>query len=155
MSESHNVMGLFYKKLLYDHTLRQWQEDAYFLIATLYPFEKQAKQTPDSSDAEPTQRPKNFGASLGQIRRRLASNKEGVAGLDNRFERLLDADEQQLSFYLRREVQFLTNADGRIDWANLLNDLLKWHYPSRYVQRHWARAYFTTQPQQPENEFSG
>lgn len=147
ISESHNVAGLFYKKLLFDRTLSEAQEEIYFLVATLYPFEKQPKQKPEG-ESEPPQRPENFGVSLGEVRRRLERNKAGSAnGLDNRFERLLDAGVEQLPFYLRREVHFLINADGRMDWQHLLRDLLRWDYPDRRVQRNWARAYFAASSQ--------
>jgi len=131
LDESHNALGLFYKTLLRDANLPEWVEDRYFLVATLFPFEK-----PNAAN-KPI--PPNFGASLRGVR--TEKNKEG---LDNRFERLLDADEQQLPFYLRREVQFITNEGGRINWEQLLRDILGWQHPSRYVQRKWARAYFAT-----------
>lgn len=143
IAESHNVTGLFYKKLLFDRTLSEAREEVYFLIATLYPFEKQIKQESEPADVEPPKSPENFGASLGEIRRRRQAEKEGSTdGLDNRFERLLDADEQQLPYYLRREVYFLTNEGGRVNWDQLLRDLLHWDYADRRVQRNWARAYF-------------
>jgi CRISPR system Cascade subunit CasB len=144
MDEAHNVLGLFYKRLLYDRTLRDWWEEIYFLVATLFPFEKKRKREQESSFAEPTERPRNFGASLGQIRRSI----KGVEGLDTRFERLLDADEQQMPFYLRREIQYLFNNNGRVDWERLLKDLLDWNHPDRWVQRTWARDYFSTPVQE-------
>jgi len=150
MDESHNALGLFYKRLLFDYSLRERDEDVYFLIATLFPFEKKPKQTPESSATEPSERPKNFGASLGKIRHRIEGKKEGAAkGLDNRFERLLDADEQQLSYYLRHEAHFLMNQEGgRIHWEQLLRDLLIWDYADRRVQRRWARDYFASPAQE-------
>lgn len=144
MDESHNALGLFYKKLLYDRPLKDWEEETYFLVATLIPFEKKPNQAKEGATGEQPERPRNFGASLGQIRRRIT----GVEGLDTRFERLLDADQQQLPFYLRREVQFLFNEGGRIDWTKLLRDLLNWDNPDRFVQRAWAREYFSTPVQE-------
>lgn len=137
--ESHNALGLFYKKLLQDRTISEWAENHYFLVATLYPFEKRPKKKPDENQ-EPLPSPGNLGASLRTVR----TEKNGE-GLDHRFERLLDADEQQLPFYLRREIQFLTNEGGRVNWERLLHDLLRWQSPNRFVQRRWARDYFATQ----------
>lgn len=148
ISESHNAAGLFYKKLVHDHPLSEAQEEIYFLVATLYPFEKPSKQKPEV-ETEPPERPENFGVSLSEIRRRLENKKAGSAnGLDNRFERLLDAGVEQLPFYLRREVHFLINEGGQVDWQHLLRDLLRWDYPDRRVQRNWARAYFATSTQE-------
>jgi CRISPR system Cascade subunit CasB len=137
MGESRNVLGLFYKKLLHDRTLPEWAEEPYFLIATLYPFEIQRTARSKTPGPPP---PPNLGASLRAIRK----EKNGE-GMDRRFERLLDADEQQFPFLLRREVQFLVGEGGRVHWAQLLHDILRWQHPFRTVQRRWARVYFSTQ----------
>lgn len=137
--ESRDVLGLFYKKLLYNSTLSERNEDSYFLVATLYPFEKQPKKS-KSETAEPPPTLPNFADVLGQVAR---SNEKSRDGLDRRFERLLDADSQQLPFYLRREIQFLTTVGKKLDWAQLLYDVLHWQSPDRYIQRRWAREYFT------------
>lgn len=131
--ESRNVLGLFYKKLLYNRPLSEEEEDSYFLVATLYPFEKRPK-----SKDEPSSEPSSFANVLGQI----ARDHKSQVGIDRRFERLLDADNQQLPFYLRREIQFLTNEGRKLDWAQLLHDILQWHRPDRHIQRYWAQQYF-------------
>jgi len=127
LQESRGAMGLFYKQLLPPDMTYRPNEDWYFLVATLYPLEKEQKGSI----------PGNFGDSLRRIR-----NAKNEAGLDRRLERLLDADEQQLPFQLRQAVHFLTSNRGRINWERLLKDLLGWTRPDRYVQRQWARAYF-------------
>ncbi len=146
MKESHNAMGLFYKKLVYDRILREYEEETYFLVATLFTFQKKHKFNSENvgEEKEEQMASKNFGKSLGEIKRRMnAKKKDSAKGLDTRFERLLDADEQQLPFYMRREVQFLFNNGGSVDWAKLLKDLLRWNHSDRYVQRGWARDYFS------------
>ncbi len=143
LSESRDVLGLFYNKLLSCIQIPEWQEETYFLVATLYPFEKRDRRQREGvagSTDTPQSRPRNLGASLHQIR----SEKNGT-GLDRRVERLLDADVHQLPFYLRREVQFVANEGGRIDWEILVQDILRWTHPDHYIQRNWARDYFTTQ----------
>lgn len=136
--ESRDVLGLFYKKLLYNHTLFERDEDSYFLVATLYPFEKQVKSKSEPTSEPPPTSP-NFADVLGQI----ARSEKNRDGIDRRFERLLDADNQQLPFYLRREIQFLATAGRKLDWAQLLHDVLQWHHADRHIQRRWAREYFT------------
>ena len=157
LNDSRDVMGLFYNKLLRDMQVKEWDEETYFLVATLYPFDKRRAQQQETAEtnqapgeeaelAKEKRRP-SFGVSLRGIR----SEKNGN-GLDRRVERLLDADVHQLPFYLRREVQFVTNEGGHINWPHLLDDLLKWGHPDRYVQRNWARDYFTYQPaKEPAN----
>ena len=127
------MLGLFYKKLLYNYAIPEWAEDRYFLIATLYPFEKRPKSKTEAL-AEPLPTPPDFAVALGEV----AHSQQGRQGLDTRFERLLDADEQQLPFYLRREIQFLTTAGRKLNWAHLLRDILRWQNPDRNVLRRWA-----------------
>jgi CRISPR system Cascade subunit CasB len=129
LNESSRAAALFYNKVL-PYGVPPWAEDWYFLVATFYPLEKETSGAP----------PPNFGLSLRQVR-----NSENEAGLDRRVERLLDADEQQLPFHLRQPIHFLTSNRGRVDWGQLLNDLLRWSHPERYIQRKWARAYFAKQ----------
>ena len=129
LTESNRAMGLFYNKLL-PYSVREFDEEWYFLVATLYPLEKETSGTP----------PPNFGSSLRQVR-----TDKNSSGLDRRVERLLDADEQQLPFHLRQAIHFLTSNRGRVRWGQLLEDVLHWSAPSRYVQRRWARAYFANE----------
>ena len=126
--ESSRVLGLFYDKVL-PYGVGQWAENWYFLVATLYPLEK------ESSSEIPL--PSNLGKSLQQIRTEKNGN-----GLDRRVERLLDADEYQLPFQLRQAVHFLTSNRGRVDWGRLVQDLLYWSDAEHRVQKRWARDYF-------------
>lgn len=148
LNDSRDVMGLFYNKLLRDLPVNKWDEETYFLVATLYPFDKRRKQkaeTQTESDQAVEDSIRKHPPSFGHSLRSVRSEANG-SGLDRRVERLLDADESQLHFYLRREVQFVTNEGGHIDWVHLLKDLLQWGHADRYVQRNWARDYFTYQP---------
>lgn len=155
LNDSRDVMGLFYNKLLRNITIPERAEETYFLVATLYPFDKRrgrqeaseaAAEQPEDGATKKKRRP-SFGRSLRQVR----SEKNGN-GLDRRVERLLDSDDDQLIFYLRREVHFVTNEGGSIDWVHLLDDLLHWQHADRYVQRNWARDYFTYQPAQSNSD---
>lgn len=152
LNDSRDVIGLFYNKLLRGIQVGEWDEETYFLVATLYPFDKRGRQVAEDADVEKSTEPdakegkkKKQLPSFGKSLRGIRTEKNGN-GLDRRVERLLDADAGQLPFYLRREVHFVTNEGGHIDWATLLDDLLKWDHPDRYIQRNWARDYFTSQP---------
>jgi CRISPR system Cascade subunit CasB len=125
------AMGLFYNRV-FPYNARDRDEDWYFLVATLYPLEK---------DSPHSYLPGSFGGSLRQVR-----TGENENGLNRRMERLLDADEQQLHFFLRQAVHYIASQRGRINWGRLLQDLLNWSHPERWVQRRWARDYFTNQP---------
>ncbi len=125
--ESNRVLGLFYDKVLPPQI--QYNEDWYFLVATLYPLEKERDTA--------TPPPASLGLSLRQVRTEKNGN-----GLDRRVERLLDADKQQLPFQLRQAIHFLISNQGRVHWENLLADVLQWSYPERGIQKKWARDYF-------------
>lgn len=122
LAEARNALGLFYRIL--PPGVLQAQENAYFLIATLYPLADGGGRG-------------DFGQAL-----RRARSAQNRRGLDRRIEILLDADETQMSFRLRQSVCFLQSCRVRIDWTSLLEDALRWNHPERFVQRKWARSYF-------------
>jgi len=123
LREAHNCTGLFYRLLPYGVPV--WQEETYFLVATLYPLADAAKEG-------------DFGVSL-QRARQVSNSK----GMDRRVEILLDADAKQLPFRLRQAIRYLKANEVRVNWQSLLEDLLDWAKPGRRVQQRWARAYFT------------
>jgi CRISPR system Cascade subunit CasB len=102
------------------------EEAIYFLVATLYPL----------ADSRNDQR--SLGAILRAVRQSRASES-----IDRRFQALLDSNSENLPFRLRQAVRLAAASDQSIDWRRLLNDLLNWDHPDRYVQLQWARDYFT------------
>jgi len=122
LAESRGVLGLFYSLL--PPGVSDYQHEAYFMIATLYPIADSGGQG-------------NLGEALRQARQ--AKNAKGV---DRRIEILLDADDAQLSFRLRQAIRFLKSNNVRINWPRLLADMLNWTHPNRFIQQQWARSYF-------------
>jgi len=104
--------------------LEDYELDTYFLVATLYPLAEAGG-----------------GGNLGTALRR-AQSKSNKAGLDRRVEILLDADKAQLPFRLRQAIRFLQSNRVKVNWPQLLSDLLWWNTPGRKVQQCWARSYF-------------
>lgn len=131
ITEAQN-MGLFYRILREIYGLSPAQEEMYFLVATLYPLA-------DNSNSVG-----NFGAVLHRIRAAKQRSNEPTKSLDRRIEVLLDADISQLPFRLRQAVKLLisTEKEVYINWQKLLEDLLKWNWPSRSIQKEWAHEYF-------------
>lgn len=123
LSECSDGLALFYKLL--PHGTPQYQEEMYFLVATLFPLAESGGKG-------------DFGSLLSK-----AQNSTNQKGLDRRVEFLLDADDDQLSFRLRQSVHFLQSCWVRVDWVQLLDDLLQWKHPDRYIQQRWARSYFS------------
>jgi CRISPR system Cascade subunit CasB len=123
LAESRDALGLFYSLLPFG--MPPAKEEIYFFVATLYPMAEGG----NSGD---------LGAAL-----RRARQDKNAKGLDRRVEILLDADATQLPFRLRQAIRFLQSNRVRVDWPYLLQDLLYWTHPDRFVQRQWARSYFS------------
>lgn len=125
MAESHNALGLVFR--LMPPNVPPFQEETYFLVATLFPLAASGGEG-------------NLGDALYRVR-----DPKYDQGLDRRMEVLLDASREQLPFRLRQALRFLESRRGMVDWPQLLEDLLAWDHPKRYVQEQWARAYFAGQ----------
>lgn len=123
LAEARDCLSLFYRVL--PKGVHPAQEESYFMIATLYPLAKQGKVG-------------NLGDSL-----RRATDESNRKGIERRIETLLDSDVNQLSFRLRQAVRFINSNDVAIDWQQLLDDVLQWSHPRRFVQKQWAKAYFS------------
>jgi|LFRM01.2.fsa_nt_gb CRISPR system Cascade subunit CasB len=121
------------------------QEEIYFLLATLYPLND--GQAPNG----------DFGSSFAQLRMKRESES-----LDRRMNILLDSDFDwdaqgrlkggELGFRLRQAVKLLASEDIGVNWVVLLEDLLRWSHPDKYIQKRWARSYYGTVNRQAEKE---
>ena len=122
LAEAKEALGLFYRLL--PHGVPVYQEEIYFLVATLFPLAEGGGKN-------------DLGVSLY-----LVQSAKNSKGLDRRVENLLDADLVQLHFRLRQAVHFLQSCRVRVNWQQLLEDLLQWDHPDRFIQQRWARSYF-------------
>ncbi len=123
LGEARDVQRVFFQTVPYE--VHERQHEDYFLVATLYPLAE----------------PRAGGASLGATLRRVRQSRES-ASLDRRFQALIDSDREQLPFRLRQAVRLAAASEQPVDWAQLLDDLLAWEHPERYIQLRWARDYF-------------
>lgn len=125
LGQSRGIHALFFRLLPYG--IPRSQEAWYFLVATLYPL------------AEPSSK-----GTLGDALRHARNNHpEREKGFDRRLEVLLDADPDQVPFRMRQIVRLLSAAEIPVNWNQLLQDLIRWNHPNRYIQEKWARAYYT------------
>jgi CRISPR system Cascade subunit CasB len=129
LGEARDVHRVFFQALPYELIGRSFEEELYFLVATLFPM------------AEPRGAGTSLGATLGRVRRSRES-----ASIDRRFQSLIDSDREQLPFRLRQVVRLAAASDQPIDWARLLEDLLRWEWDGKPVQTQWARDYYVTRP---------
>lgn len=125
LGEARDVHRVFFQAAPYAIVGRPYEEETYFLIATLFPMAEARRDA----------------ASLGTTLRTVRHNRES-ASIDRRFQSLIDSEREQLPFRLRQAVRLAAASDQAIDWEQLLNDLLAWEYEGKPVQRRWARDYF-------------
>lgn len=127
LAEARGAMALFYRLL--PAGVSSFQEETYFMVATLYPLAEEGGAG-------------NLGSAL-----REAQSEKNQKGIDRRIEVLLDADPGQLPFRLRQTIHFLQSNRVKVNWTGLLQDLLNWNHPDRFVQQNWARSYYAVAPQ--------
>ncbi|NLX42971.1 MAG: type I-E CRISPR-associated protein Cse2/CasB [Chloroflexi bacterium] len=111
----------------------RYLEEAYYLLACLFAYH------PTSGGS----------GNLGEAFRRSPQRGEDTAATERRFAALLAAHPEDLPFYLRQAVSFLKSREVPVDWGQLLSDLLAWGAPDGFVQKRWARS-FWSRPVQPD-----
>ncbi|QDU60456.1 CRISPR-associated protein Cse2 [Planctomycetes bacterium Pan216] len=87
--------------------------------------------------------------TLGAAFRQLA-RQDDSDGPERRFTTLLNADAEDLPGRLRHAISLLRSKDIAVDWIQVAKDLFNWSHPDRFVQRQWARDFWS--PQSGENE---
>ena len=80
----------------------------------------------------------DFGSTL----RRARKDQQPDAGIERRFQQLLEADVEQLPRLLFQLVTLLKSRGVPVNWHQLLRDYWGWNHPSGYVQRRWAASYW-------------
>ena len=76
-------------------------------------------------------------------------------GFDSRFTALLDTpwnDDGYLSQKLTRLAKMLKQKGYPVDGAELLNSLLHWNDPDRWIQKKWVKAYCGTDHTNENND---
>lgn len=129
--------------VLYQHNVKPYHYEQYFLVATLFDLNRFA---PD------------FGASnarsLGAAMRRAVAKGANEDSTGRRLQILLDADFEEgaaseLAFRTRQIVQWLAGQQIGLDYAHLLNDLCQWSRPDRRIQKKWAQEFYDVRPFEP------
>jgi CRISPR system Cascade subunit CasB len=105
----------------------EWQQDVWILVAALsayYPQEIRTEQ-------------RNFGSSCHGLG---SSNDSG--GADRRFRALLDTSLTDIRSPLTNLVRQMKSKGVRVDYPQLLVDLLQWEHSNQYIQDRWARTFW-------------
>ena len=113
-----------------------WREDVYYIVASLFAF-----HPVDWETEFPVSLP-NLGASFARL-------AEGGSqdSIEHRFVTLLSTHQEDLHVQMRHAVSLLRSKDIPIAWGKLLEDLKKWPYENRWVQRSWAKEFWGRMPQ--------
>jgi CRISPR system Cascade subunit CasB len=106
-----------------NRTGRDWP---YFLVGSLFALH------PVESGA---------AGDLGWTFRQMSDNPSS----EHRFQALLDAHVDELHVHVRHAVSLARSAKRSVsvDYALLLGHLRHWTHPDRWVQRRWARSYWS------------
>lgn len=145
----------------------RWQVECYFLVAALFALHAiHVKQRSWHHDTNLYPRQRNFGASWRKLLDELEKDNNAAAppedgderkmkSLDRRFTTLLVSRREDLPARLRHAVQLLATNDIRVDWVQLLRDLMRWDagdwkgqswskrdYEIISPQRAWAQAFW-------------
>ncbi len=90
---------------------------------------------------------------LGRSVRLIAEQSDSI---ERRFVALLDADAEDLHYYLRQMVGLLKANGIALNWQQLFKDIRGWENPGRRVQRTWARSFWgsaeSNKQQESENK---
>lgn len=133
IADSRNALGVFYKYLPGSIT-NAFLEEMYFIVATLYPFN-------DYSSSG------NFGSTMRRVKQKHSSEST-----DQRFINLLNSKVdringsimvEELAFRLRQCVKLASSREAGVNWIKLLHDLQWWSHEDRFIQKQWAKAYFS------------
>lgn len=94
----------------------------------------------------------NLGHSV-----KMLAQKTGSDSIEKRFVALLDADGEDIHYYLRQIIALLKSHAIPVNWNRLFDDITYWDYPERRVQKRWARSFWGSADtnNQPESEIKG
>lgn len=87
----------------------------------------------------------NMGAHL-----RMAAG-ENVEATERRFMNLLRANSEDLPMLLRQSISFLRSKAIAVNWEQLRRDLLAWNHADGYVQKQWARSFWSYQAKKEQS----
>jgi CRISPR system Cascade subunit CasB len=131
--EERHIRNTYALVLPYLGDVKEWQQDVWILVAALsayYPQEIRAEQ-------------RDFGASC-----RGLGDSNDSGGADRRFRALLDTSLIDIRSPLTNLVRQMKSKGVRVDYPQLLIDLLRWEHSNQYIniQDKWARSFWRAAP---------
>jgi CRISPR type I-E-associated protein CasB/Cse2 len=97
----------------------------------------------------------NFGTTLRQIALARQAGDDPLQAFEGRFRRIVMATTvQDLCQQLRSLVQLAKASGIKINYVQLLSDLLSWDQNARQIKVQWAEAYYAPYREEPEETLS-
>ena len=142
ISESRGVFQIFYRIYPYSGQPGDniYNEEIYYLVATLF-----------GHNQNPIKKGSDFGTTMKYVNKTKKSS-----GIDKKMSALLDSSfeygrsDGDLPYRLTQLVKLANSCNVGVDWICLLKDLKRWSHPNRFVQRNWAKSYFTNYEKQDQ-----
>ena len=106
------------------HDAKPNYENTVFIVAALFAYYPDAKNTSG-----------NLGASLREL-------KENSDSIEKRFVALLNAEAEDLPYYLRQIIGLLKSNAVAVNWERLFKDVQNWNSDKRFVQQKWAEQFW-------------
>jgi CRISPR system Cascade subunit CasB len=120
-----SVMEMYpYLGQFLSHEPNPKRETAVFIVAALFAY------YPDA--------PGNV-RDLGDSIRRMKDDSDSI---EKRFVALLNAEAEDLPYYLRQIIGLLKSKEIAVNWNQLFKDVKNWNSDKRYVQNAWARSFW-------------
>jgi CRISPR system Cascade subunit CasB len=127
--------------------VKEAQENAYYLIASLFACWYQGK---DAVNPNP---PENLGTSLHALVKKNVEKdktnrnyedkwKDAEKSIEKRLVALLNSHQDDLPKHLQHTISLLKSKDIPVNWSQLLHDVQNWHSENHEVQRRWARGFW-------------
>jgi CRISPR type I-E-associated protein CasB/Cse2 len=136
LSEARGVAWFY--GFLAAHGVAEYQQETHFLIATLMAADRRFLQ-----GRAPV--PGNFGQTC-----RALAQQHSADSVERRFRILLDAALEEgggeMPFRLRQMTRLCLSKEVTVDWARLLEDLLRWNLPGKRVRKQWAQRFYAPLP---------
>ena len=129
LGEPPGTVASMYRHVIPWIPQNQFLEDAAYTVASLFGLHPESGGT------------RSIGGALGAIR-----TNDGNAppeSIEQRFITLLNSHEDDLPVHLRQAISLLKTHDIPLDWRRLIRDIQGWTHPDRYVQKRWARDFWT------------
>jgi CRISPR system Cascade subunit CasB len=106
------------------HDSKPRYENAVFIVAALFAYYPGAQSNVG-----------NLGASLRKM-------KDDSDSIEKRFVALLNAEAEDLPYYLRQIIGLLKSKEIAVNWERLFKDVQNWNSDKRIVQQKWAEQFW-------------